>query len=71
MSQLDFAFWNPIKYGFNSGLMQTPIRELVAHITDGHGRLQSVHRRFQRGRKNGASAILASIKAFDTTVHRH
>jgi hypothetical protein len=55
MAQLDFAFWNPIKYGFNSGLMQTPIRGLVVHITDGHGGLQSVHDDFNRPEKRASA----------------
>src|SRR6266496_4134249 len=57
MSQLDFAFWSPLSVGFNPGLMQTPVRGLVVHITDGHGGLSTVFEDFNRAEKRASAHI--------------
>ncbi len=55
MAILDFAYWAPISNGFNTGMMHTPLRGLVVHITDGHGGLETVRADFDRPEKRASA----------------
>jgi hypothetical protein len=55
MAQCPDAWWQPISANFNAGMMRTPIRGLVIHITDGLGDLNSVWADFNRPAKRASA----------------
>lgn len=55
MAQFPLAWWKPITRNFNPGLMQSPVRGLVVHITDGHGGLDVVQQDLDRQGKNASA----------------